>query len=279
MIKSLDNYKLRAALLSRGFQDITSADRATKSWKLRHPQMDHWISIKLAADVSQPMAKAPLVVHPDDLRRLSGVAQTSAGMVFEHEPFKGASTKYEGGVLGQDLSLADESAVDAFVAAVLDLPSAPQPIDPMILVAATADIDTGLRGRIVTETTRKALIDARVGQGRFREGLMRIWHRRCAVTGCGVEQVLVASHAVPWRENKEPETCLDPYNGLLLTASIDKLFDQHLISFDQEGRLLCKSNLSVSDLQSLGLAADARLRTLAPQHLPYLAAHRTAAGF
>ncbi|MCV2437195.1 HNH endonuclease [Paucibacter sp. DJ2R-2] len=279
MTKSIDNYQLRAALLQRGFEDITSADRSTKSWKLQHPKMGNWVSIKLAEDTLRPMRTAPLVIHPEDARRVASAVPIGAGVVFEDAPYRSGSTKYAGGMPGRALSLANEAAVDAFVSAALTEPGESHAVDPLVWAAATADVDAGLQGRAVTATTRTALIEARVGQGRYREDLLKIWHRRCAVTGCGIEKALVASHAVPWRENKDPETCLDPYNGLLLAASIDKLFDQGLISFDESGRMLRCTALRGVDLLALGITADARLRAISPKHQPYLAAHRNKHGF
>ncbi|MDD0811044.1 HNH endonuclease signature motif containing protein [Curvibacter sp. RS43] len=279
MTKSIDNYQLRAALIQRGFEDITSADRSTKSWKLQHPKMRNWVSIKLAEDTLRPMRTAPLVIHPEDARRVASAVPIAAGVVFQDASYRGNSTKYAGGMPGRALSLANESAVDAFVAAALIEADDSPAIDPLIWAAAASDVDAGLGGRVVTATTRKALIEARVGQGRYRKDLMEIWHRRCAVTGCGIEKALVASHVVPWRESKDPETCLDPYNGLLLAASIDKLFDQGLISFDEAGRLLRCTALRGVDLLALGITTDARLRSLSPKHQPYLAAHRAKHNF
>lgn len=129
-------------------------------------------------------------------------------------------------------------------------------------------------------TTRQALINARVGQGLFREQLLDIWQGRCAVTGCALRAVLVASHAKAWKDSDDAQR-LDPYNGLPLTASIDRLFDQGLISFADDGALLRKPGLAPDELAHLGLRPDARLRTacLHARHLPYLAAHRAAHGF
>lgn len=76
----------------------------------------------------------------------------------------------------------------------------------------------------VPETVRIALANARVGQGGYRKRMLKLWGEQCAVTRCSIEKVLVASHAKPWAESTNFER-LDEYNGLLLSASIDKLFD------------------------------------------------------
>ena len=79
------------------------------------------------------------------------------------------------------------------------------------------------------DTTKRALIDGRLGQGKFRDDLMQVWGDRCAVTGCSVVEVLRASHVKSWRRSSNKEQ-LDPQNGLLLGAHLDALFDAGLHS-------------------------------------------------
>ena len=148
------------------------------------------------------------------------------------------------------------------------------------ITAESAEQEVDNEGRERSPTTRQALVSARIGQGLYREQMLDIWHQRCAVTGCTLRSVLIASHARAWKESSDAER-LDPYNGLPLTASIDKLFDQGLISFADDGSLLRDPALSDTDLAHLGMRLDARLRSecLHPRHLPYLAAHRAAHGF
>ena len=122
------------------------------------------------------------------------------------------------------------------------------------------------------ETTRQALIDARLGQARFRADLLRLGQGRCALTGCAIEPILRASHIRPWRD-ADDESRLDPNNGLLLAAHADALFDRYLISFDDEGRLLLANSLSEFDLSALGLRAHMRIR-LRPEQRAYMAHHR-----
>lgn len=141
----------------------------------------------------------------------------------------------------------------------------PEPMD-----ATTA---SALDSESLPPTERSALVQARIGQGRYRKGLLALWQGRCALTGLDIEPVLVASHAKPWRDCSNAER-LDPFNGLLLSATFDRLFDSGLIAFGDGGDLLVSPQLSTASLQRLGLSRDARLRGLQPQHLPYLQAHR-----
>lgn len=123
----------------------------------------------------------------------------------------------------------------------------------------------------LTTTEKRGLILARVGQGDFRQKLIRHWGR-CSVTGCSRVDILKASHIKPWRESSNTER-LDLYNGLLLNPSLDALFDKGYVSFDDDGQLLISSYLSDTDRAILNCSADLTVK-LAPQHLKYLAWHR-----
>ena len=91
--------------------------------------------------------------------------------------------------------------------------------------------DFGMR-----ETERLAIIRARNGQGLFKDRVSRI-ETRCRITGVENAAHLVASHCKPWRDSSNEER-LNGENGLLLTPSIDHLFDRGFISFEDSGRLI-----------------------------------------
>jgi putative restriction endonuclease len=57
-----------------------------------------------------------------------------------------------------------------------------------------ADIDSVLQDKDIKETERSTLISARVGQGKFRKGLIDYW-KMCAVTG--TRGTLPFSNSVP----------------------------------------------------------------------------------
>lgn len=145
-------------------------------------------------------------------------------------------------------------------------------------VEAAREIEEDPATRKVSETTRLALINARIGQGDYRQRMLRLWDGRCALTGCAIERVLVASHAKPWLDSSNEER-LDEYNGLLLAASIDRLFDAGLVAFSDEGELLADEQLGPADLTLLGIGKASRLRFVRSQHRPYLRAHRILHGF
>lgn len=73
-----------------------------------------------------------------------------------------------------------------------------------------------------------AQIVRRRGQREFRAKLLEAYEGRCAITGCGLVEVLEAAHIIPY---KGPATN-DVQNGLLLRADIHTLFDLGLIAVE-----------------------------------------------
>lgn len=107
-------------------------------------------------------------------------------------------------------------------------------------------------------TQRQALIKARLGQGTYRKKMLKWWGGKCAVTGLTIQSALIASHAKCWADSTDEER-LDPFNGLPLIATLDKLFDKHLISFAPEtGEMQISRRLTKADRAILGIPANLR---------------------
>jgi hypothetical protein len=130
----------------------------------------------------------------------------------------------------------------------------------------------------VDSTTRQTLIDARLGQGTFRESLMFVWGGKCAVNKCATKVLLCASHIKPWRDSTNRER-LDRYNGLLLSPTMDAAFDRGLISFADTGKILFHPSFSTKDRDLLGLNSSLKLVCVYEENKPYLAHHRQLHGF
>lgn len=120
----------------------------------------------------------------------------------------------------------------------------------------------------IAATEKVALVKSRIGQGLFRKGLIEYWHG-CAVSGCPLTWMLVASHIKPWRDADNQER-LDAYNGLLLLPNYDKLFDLGYISFNQKGKIMCSRLLDKFDRETIGLTNDLHLIKFEDKHLKYL---------
>jgi hypothetical protein len=133
------------------------------------------------------------------------------------------------------------------------------------------DIDAVLASGLDT-TTKQRLVNARLGQGGFRQALLDDWSGKCVLTKLDVEQALRASHIKAWRDATDQER-LDPSNGLLLAATLDALFDKHLISLDDQGYVLVSSSLNPEVLDKIGLPEGVRVK-LSTANRMYLSSHR-----
>ncbi|MEZ2354758.1 HNH endonuclease [Caballeronia sp. RCC_10] len=127
------------------------------------------------------------------------------------------------------------------------------------------------------KTKRNVTKNERVGHDQYSRELRELWDGRCAVTGCSHPSVLRASHATAWAEASDVSR--DPFNGLLLHANLDALFDNGEISFDDKGKMLISPRVPGEYLDTLGVPKGGRLWRIYPRNLPYLRAHRKKYGF
>lgn len=90
-------------------------------------------------------------------------------------------------------------------------------------------------------TDRVVEARTRVGQDYFRKMVLANYDNKCCVTGLNVPQTLRASHIVAWADDKANR--MNPENGLCLSATYDAAFDKHLISFDDEYRMIVSKEI------------------------------------
>jgi len=107
----------------------------------------------------------------------------------------------------------------------------------------------------IPDTEREALVMARRGQGKFKRNVEQ-HESRCRVTGVDRLEHLIASHCKPWRDCESNEERLDGENGLLLTPSIDHLFDRGFITFENNGSLIVSAVAHKESLQRMGVPVD-----------------------
>lgn len=106
--------------------------------------------------------------------------------------------------------------------------------------------------KIQSPKYRNEYIKGRVGQGKFREKLIFKHGYKCAICSINNKQLLIASHIKEFCECKNNEH-IDEYNGLLLCANHDKLFDKHFISFDEQGKILVSKDICLEDYSKLNI--------------------------
>lgn len=137
-------------------------------------------------------------------------------------------------------------------------PSAPDARTPTAIGLAEWEehlIDTIKRNPELSETERESLIMARRGQGLFKQNVMQI-ETQCRITKVDRIEHLRASHIKPWRDCQDSGERLSAANGLLLTPTIDHLFDRGFISFEDDGELLISPAAHLLSLRKMGLTTE-----------------------
>lgn len=222
--------------------------------------------------------KCPLVIHPDLMPILR--ANPIDGVQLEGEPYHNANLAAfpklnpDQAKCGYDLEVAGTLPLEELLVRIGAIPArAPATSSPLDDIKQAEPTLAGL-----PETQRETLVQARLGQGQFRDSLMSVWRSSCAVTGISVHALLRASHIKPWRLSNNSER-LDPENGLLLMANLDAAFDAGLVSFSDEGEMLFSSAVGSAPYELLGISPGATLTIPpSPRQQGFLHHHRIAAG-
>lgn len=108
----------------------------------------------------------------------------------------------------------------------------PPLVDEALLIR---DLDSYEGKEVIKETKH------RVNQSVFRRKILEIYGSSCCITGLSIPGVNVASHIIRWQ--KRPEIRLDPRNGLCLSGTYDAAFDRHLISLDEDYRIILSKGI------------------------------------
>ncbi len=118
----------------------------------------------------------------------------------------------------------------------------------------------------------------RQGQDKYRKAVIE-YMPQCPFTKISDERILVASHIKPYsiciKENREDQA-LDYLNGLALTPTYDRLFDQGYITFKNNGELICGTMLSPYTWDRLQINPNAKnqMRIFPEKREEYLDFHR-----
>lgn len=136
------------------------------------------------------------------------------------------------------------------------------------------EMEQVIADQTIPETTRRAVVMARRGQGLFKQNVQRV-ESYCRVTKVDQTEHLRASHCKPWRDASNTER-LDGDNGLLLTPDVDHLFDRGFISFEDSGKVLVSPVAHRESLRQMGLedALGANVGAFSEGQKTYLAFHR-----
>jgi len=135
-----------------------------------------------------------------------------------------------------------------------------------------ADIEALKNDQLIPETQRIQLTKARVGQGLFRKRVMHI-APHCRVTGVEDSRLLIASHIKPWKDSNNFER-INGHNGIMLSPHVDALFDEKLITFEDDGRMRVHHSLPHDVLDRWSISPSTRVAPFHKDQSVYLAFHR-----
>jgi len=150
--------------------------------------------------------------------------------------------------------------------------SIPVSPDQFTLLPLNQDPHKILELNLPTVTERSGLVTSRVGQGAYRKRIIHRWDYKCAVTNFNKLDILIASHIVPWSKATDHER-LDVNNGLLLSPTYDALFDKHLITFDNKGKIQLSDKIENSAYQKIGVTGKEQITDLNTYNVQYLERH------
>lgn len=175
------------------------------------------------------------------------------------------------------IELAGQQARDVARANVAGSPLADQVPEPIPEIIEWEDYLAGQIKQDLTldDTQKTALIQARRGQGQFKKNVFLI-EKKCRITGVDRVEHLIASHTKPWRDCGTADERLDPENGLMLTPSIDHLFDRGYISFENSGGVLISPVAHKESLRRMGIPVGtvANVGSFSSGQKKYLEFHR-----
>lgn len=121
-----------------------------------------------------------------------------------------------------------------------------------------------------TETEVKTKI--RLGQKKFKQGLLPLWDQKCVVCEIELPELLRASYSKPWKDCTDAER-VDPYNGVLLCCNHHALYETGFIAFDGQGRLHISSQIPEEDYGKYGIQPKMKIARK-EQNKPYFKWHK-----
>ena len=129
-----------------------------------------------------------------------------------------------------------------------------------------------------TGETKRVVTEQRIKQHFFRRAVLSSYRGRCCISGLSDARLLMASHIVPWSNDKANR--LNPSNGLCLSAIHDKAFDRGLITISDDYEVMLSEQLKRNDdgfIAQIFLPFEGRKIELPEKFIPsiaFLARHR-----
>ncbi|MDD4625235.1 MAG: HNH endonuclease [Candidatus Paceibacterota bacterium] len=130
-------------------------------------------------------------------------------------------------------------------------PSLSYSFNPYYHPAKERQVEEAIEQKRLPEREKEKLVKARIGQGAYRQKLLEE-SSECIITRVNDERILMASHIKPWSVSNDTEK-IDHNNGLVLTPTYDKLFDQGFITFENDGSIIISPYISPLNIKKLNL--------------------------
>ncbi len=131
----------------------------------------------------------------------------------------------------------------------------------------------------IKQTEKMSQVKTRVVQQFFRKSVISSYHFKCAICEIGFQELLTASHIIPW--SKSEEYRVDPTNGISLCTLHDRAFDRGFITFSEDYNLIIGSRLKSAknlSIENMFIRFDNELLKLPFRFMPnkkHIEWHRT----
>jgi putative restriction endonuclease len=100
-----------------------------------------------------------------------------------------------------------------------------------------------------TRTERISQVKTRTVQQFFRTAVISSYHLKCAVCNLSLQEMLTASHIIPWSKNEESRA--DPSNGISLCALHDRAFDRGFFALHDDYTITLSSRVTIANSLSV----------------------------
>ncbi len=141
------------------------------------------------------------------------------------------------------------------------------------VIEETQKIEKEVEPLNIDEESKKAIVNVRVNQGKFRDLLLKRYNNKCCLCAIKNQKFLIASHIKPWAKSELKEK-VDIDNGFLMCPNHDRLFDKGYITFDDDGTIIISGKLEKNDRVFLNVDSKMRIEQLTKGNKEYLEFHR-----
>ncbi len=183
--------------------------------------------------------------NPEIVALASKIGRTASATAMKASNFASLDPALQArGIRGlPNLSSADRGIWEEFAANPESLAAEAEEAADRLITDAWDETDAiGVAPQGPTEILRS--VRTRRVQSFFRAAVNTTYEGKCALSGIGEANLLIASHIIPW--SKSVERRADPRNGLLLNALLDRAFDHGLFTLDDDLRVRVSPKLKTA---------------------------------